>query len=513
MTFKENIVYAVKNIGHTAVESPAVFAFILLLTLSQLFYSMIPSAYVLNMLFCAAAVLLLSDRFKKLTGVRKYIAPFFILPFIAQVYGFIITTYNYRIEHASESMLYFFFLFALLLYFSPLRNYHKEVKKRIIHFLISLCFFAAAYVFIYSMAFFIDKIFNLDLQYFDSPLFRTANACASLLGMLVFSSYKEREESFNSKFFTLMFKDIIPNLLIPFFIFAFIFMIKIIAVKERSDYSEFQNYYYIFSFIIFICFIMMNNFAEIKKQRLFLFIFSAVIPLLNCILILRYNVPKYESAKVFFTRTELHEIIINIFISAYYFYCVIKKSGIKRSASFVLAAILSVYFMPIIGLNDVSYYSWNKEIQKEKNNITVFQEDKIRREGKFKNEYVSYSTEEFSRDIHKVIDTAEYKKILLRLRLEPRSYKNNEMKSINYEEFEFALTDDRKSISVTNNKTKTVRTFDVYSPVKESKENERKKDISFETEDLKLVITYCSYTFSNDEIPYSRIDFDVYIKK
>ena len=58
-----------------------------------------------------------------------------------------------------------------------------------------------------------NAIFNLDLDFVDSVIFRIANSSASVTGSIVFISYKTKTERLHSKLFTLMFRDILSFLL------------------------------------------------------------------------------------------------------------------------------------------------------------------------------------------------------------------------------------------------------------------------------------------------------------
>lgn len=510
MTLKEKFILFAKSLKLTALSSPAVFVFIFLLGISQLFYSMFPLPYLLNWLFCSSAVLILSDRFKNVRNVKKYLLYLCISVFIIQLYCFALFTYNVYVEQACISLVWFYCFLAVLLYFSPFKDYHKEVKRRIIHILVSLCFFAAVYIFVYSTAFFIDNIFNLNLEYTDSYLFRAANAAASIIGMLVFSSCK-KEEYGNSKLFILMFKDIIPRLLIPFFIFALTYIIKIILFFDKNDYFEFNNYYYIFTFIIFICFVMMQNFEDTKNKQKFLFIISAIIPVFASVFLIRYHIENYKTfinvfisfKRNFIYNSVLHKIIINLVISIYYFYCLAGRKIITRNISFAFAVILLVWFMPVIGCYNIGYLSCSKEIYKEKNNLTHFKEKKIPKDDI--NHY-SYSKPSFRENIESVIDTAGYEKIILSIFLYSDNGENN---VISYEDFEFYLSKDGKLFSVFNAETKKTEVFDIFSSVK-NKMKEDKSFIEFETEVFLIIIENYSYSNWNN---YVRLTFDIYIKK
>ncbi|MGP1577789.1 MAG: hypothetical protein ACTTH7_10005 [Treponema sp.] len=514
---KESI-YAIRSV---AVNAPAVFIFILAAGISQLFYKYIPNAIQLNILFSFSVILLCIDELKIASARMK--TAVFCLQFagIAAIYFVNLFTLNRNIEHGCIALTYLYCISALIVFF-PKQEFLNEFKLRFIHLLISLLFFAAVYLTLFITVFLINAIFNLNIVFTESIIFRITNSAATVTALTVFLLYRSKP-LVHSKFFTLMFEKLLPVLLPPLGVLGLIYIAKYILFPHSTD-TEGLSWYYPVITLIILCLFMIRHFENRSPIVRTLFGILGIAALGFIASLLRYRaVNPHRWSSIGFTHSDtspLYEIAVNGLLALYFFSAAIHDKNITALFRKTMALITLLLFLPGVGFYTYSHFE-TKEALKERNDLAAFilkrQEDKNTLP---KPEYLYYSyspdDERIDGSGARIIDTTDYSAVLLgvELKLEaiPAPFTPSQAKC-RYRQFLFALTPDGKSVTITNMETDESEVLDFYTRIKADDSDMSIKKYSntfiFENKSLKMIIQSASYHENHN----ARLHFDVYIKK
>ncbi|MGF7108689.1 hypothetical protein [Treponema pedis] len=513
-----------KLIKESIKRTPYIFAVIGILGLTQAFYRYIPEAFILNFILLFAIFFLLSETVSGLKKTQKIII-YFLLPFlIIGNHCLYLFTYREYIAELSVSLVIFFCCSGFILYFYVKENFLNEFKSRIIHILLSLLFFASSYGLIYTTAYFIDHIFNLKLEYYDSILYRFANSFSTIIGSVILSSYKKKNEYRNSHFFTLMFKKILPVLLIPVLSLAVIYFSKLI-IWESYDFGFDNELYYIGVIIFFIILAMMQLCEDNKKLSKIIILTAAVLPLLFIAVFLKYrhNSIEYWRAPCFTSETAyiIHEVMLNILISAYCFYLFFKKKKIDNMLIHLAFLVVIILYLPAFGYHNFSRYKnfYAIQIVKDKNKYeefkTAYKYYKQRYENRFTEEEYSETFFVYPKCSYRentnseiILDVENFKFAFLGMYLDLSS---EEKKVVSRYGYTFELDDTGKYLNVTSDGGSSYK-FDIYSALKPYEKKEAPETI-FEEKEFKIQIIKYGFTERRSNYLNNYLTCDVFFKK
>ncbi|MGI5173102.1 hypothetical protein H0R92_05820 [Treponema sp. OMZ 840] len=539
MNAKTKIQELALNIKTAALTSPGAFVLIALLGLNQLFYAHIPCAIDLNIVFAFSIVFTASD-FVKNAGKKQKIIIYSLLTLcIAAFYTLELFTYSEKLFRANSSLMILYCWIAAIVFFSPKQNYIIEFKLRFIHILVSFLFFAALYAAVFISVFFVNAIFNLDLDFVDSVIFRIANSSASVTAGIVFMSYKTKTERLHSKLFTLMFRDILSLLLPVLCVLGLIYVAKFIIFPESGDDEGLGGWYYVIFAALILCVLMMHNFDSTRLRARLISCALALAPLLFIAAALRVRQADIDTNRWFspgFTKKDqsfVHEIIVNAVLSLFFIYTVFRDKKITIKLNAAIAAIALVLFFPVIGYDNYNAYK-NLEpgfLIKTRNELEYFLYAKRASPSPRKISLYQTYTSSFSpfENVDYIIDTTGYTDILLgvTLRAELNSKPQEPTKpqktpfEITYKDYSFRIGDDGKVLYILNAATGEQSAIDVYERAKADDDRERAEEnldedkktpadsvFVFENADIKMYII--RYTYYEDD--YARIEFNAYIK-
>lgn len=511
-------VYAVRA---AAVNNPAVFIFALAAGMSQLFYKYIPNAIQLNILFSFSVILLCADGIKT-ASVRIKTAVFCLLVAgIAAVYTVNLFTLNRNIEHGCISLIYLYCIRTVIAFF-PQQDFLKEFKLRFIHLLVSLLFFAAVYLTLFITVFLVSAIFNLDIVFTESIIFRITNAAATVTALTVFALYRSKP-LIHSKFFTLMFEKLLPVLLPPLGVLGLIYMTKYALLPRSSDVEGLSWYYSVLALIV-LCLFMIRHFENRRMIVRLLLSILGVAALIFIADLLQYRaVSPNRWPSVGFTGSDTspaYEIAVNGLLALYFFSAVFRDQNMTTLFCKAMTLITLLLFLPGAGFYTYSHFE-TKDALKARNDLAAFilkrQEDKNTLP-KPEYLYYSYSTDDERVDGTgaRIIDSEKYSAILLNVYLKlktiPVTFIPSDAKC-RYRQFLFALAHDGKSVTITDTETKETERLDFYTRIKaDDSERSIKKDgytFIYENKSLKMIILSASYHENHN----ASINFDVYIKK
>ena len=538
MNAKTKIKELALNIKTAAVTSPGAFVLIALLGLTQLLYAHIPCAIDLNILFAFSIIFTASDFVKKAGQKQKLIIYILVAAFIGTLYALKLFTHSTKIALASESIGILYYWIAVIVFFSPEQNYITEFKWRFIHILVSLLFFAALYAGVFISVFFINAIFNLDLDFVDSVIFRIANSSASVTGSIVFISYKTKTERLHSKLFNLMFRDILSFLLPILCVLGLVYIGKFIIFPASGERKGLDEWYYLIYAAIVLCVLMIRNFDSVHKRERLISFALALAPLLFIAASIRVravNTDRWFSPG-FTGRDErfIHEIVLNAVLCLFFMYAVFRDKKITIKLNAAIAVVGLVLFFPVIGYRNYNAYKTldPESLKKERNALEWFiYEKKKPAEPKKISFYQGYTTTFSSfENVGNIIDTNAYSELLFDVSLtadfniKQRGPVQPEIKpsEMTYKNYNFRIAEEGKLLYILNTLTAEQSAIDVYERAKADDDRETAElelpedkrtpaDSVFVFENTGIKIYIRSYYYCEDD--YATVDFNAYIKR
>ena len=519
MTFKERMSEIMQSIRAAAVSSPAVFFFVLAAGISQLFYKYIPNAIHLNFLFSFSAVFLCNDKIKVAAVRTKVIIFCCQIAALAAMYLTGLLTLNKNIGLVYLSLIYLYCICAFIFFF-PAEDFLKEFKLRFIHVLVSLLFFGAVYCTLFVTVSLINAIFNLNIVFTESIIFRITNAAATVTALTVFAVYHSKP-LVHSKFFTLMFQKLLPILLLPLGILGLVYLAKYALLPRSTEVMYFPLYYLVLGTIV-LCLLMIQHFTDRQNiVRLMLGILGTA-SLLFIAALLHERTITARSYRIGFSVSDklpLHEIAINGLLALYFFVAVFSRKNITAKLRTVTAIITIILFFPVIGFYNYAYFE-KENITRPRNDLAEFIHERNRNSDSVpRPEYLYryYPLEnQPPENIDRIIETTEYEAVLVKVDLNldaipaisiPRNAR------CRYRAFLFSMTPDGKSLKISDETDGQIVMLDFYTRLKtDSAESEKISDETpfiYEDRKIKIIIKYASY-YENRS---ARVTFDAYIKK
>ena len=538
MNTKTKIKEFAVNIKTAAVTSPGAFVLIALLGLTQLLYAHIPCAIDLNILFAFSIIFTASDFVKKAGQKQKFIIYILVAAFIGTLYALKLFTHSTKIALASESIGILYYWIAVIVFFSPEQNYITEFKWRFIHILVSLLFFAALYAGVFISVFFINAIFNLDLDFVDSVIFRIANSSASVTGSIVFISYKTKTERIHSKLFTLMFRDILSFLLPILCVLGIVYIAKFIIFPASGERKGLDEWYYLIYAALVLCVLMIGNFDSVHKRASLISFALALAPLLFIAASIRVravNTDRWFSPG-FTGRDErfIHEIVLNAVLCLFFMYAVFRDKKITIKLNAAIAVVGLVLFFPVIGYHNYNAYKKldPESLKKERNALEWFIYEKKKPAELKKISFYQAYTSTFSplENVGNIIDTNAYSELLFDVSLtadfniKQRGPVQPEIKpsEMTYKNYNFRIAEEGKLLYILNTLTGEQSAIDVYERAKADDDRETAElelpddkrtpaDSVFVFENTGIKIYIHSYYYREDD--YATVDFNAYIKR
>lgn len=520
MTFKERMSEIMQSIRAAAVSSPAVFFFISAAGISQLFYKYIPNAIHLNVLFSFSVVLLCNDRIKAATARTKLMIFCGQIAVLTAMYFTGLFTLNKNVELAYISLICLYCICAFIFFF-PAKDFLTEFKLRFIHFLVSLLFFAAVYCVLLVIIFFINAIFDLDIVFTESTIFRIANAAATVSALTVFAVYRTKP-LVHSKFFSLMFQKLLPVLLVPIGILGLVYLIKYARFPYSTEGISFPLYYLVLGSIV-LCLLMIQHFKDRQGiVRLMLGLLGIASLLFIAALLRDRAINAWKYGGIGFSVSDkppLHEIAINSLLAMYFFYAALSGKNITSQLRTVTVIITIMLFFPVIGFYNYAYFE-RENITRPRNDLTEFIHERNRNSDSApRPEYLyrSYPLEnQPPENIDRIIETTEYEAVLVKVQLKLDAIPASSIPrhaQCRYKQFLFSIEPDGKSVKTTDDTDGQIAVIDFYTRIKtdSTKFTDSSHDIPFIYEDkkMKIIVRYASYS----ETKSARIIFDAYIKK
>ena len=524
MTFKEKLTGALHNVRTAASGSLAVFFFISAAGISQLFYKYIPNAIHLNVLFSFSVVLLCNDRIKAATARTKLMIFCGQIAVLTAMYFTGLFTLNKNVELAYISLICLYCICAFIFFF-PAKDFLTEFKLRFIHFLVSLLFFAAVYCVLLVIIFFINAIFDLDIVFTESTIFRIANAAATVSALTVFAVYRTKP-LVHSKFFSLMFQKLLPVLLVPIGILGLVYLIKYARFPYSTEGISFPLYYLVLGSIV-LCLLMIQHFKDRQGiVRLMLGLLGIASLLFIAALLRDRAINAWKYGGIGFSVSDkppLHEIAINSLLAMYFFYAALSGKNITSQLRTVTALITIILFLPVVGFYNFAYFEQKdiiktrsalEEFIRERNRQTTNDSDNTPRFEYFSQHYPLEN--EPPENVDRIIDTGEYDAVLVKVQLKLDAIPASSIPrhaQCRYKQFLFSIEPDGKSVKTTDNTDGQIAVIDFYTRIKtdSTKFTDSSHDIPFIYEDkkMKIIVRYASYS----ETKSARIIFDAYIKK
>ena len=513
-----------QSIRTAAISSPSIFFFVLAAGISQLFYKYIPNAIHLNFLFLFSVVLLCNDKIKAAATHVKVIIFCCQTAALTAMYLTGLLTLNKNIELVYLSLIYLYCICAFIFFF-PTEDFLKEFKLRFIHFLVSLLFFGAIYCILFISIFLINAIFDLDIVFTESIIFRITNATATIIALTVFAVYRTKP-LVHSKFFSLMFQKLLPVLLVPLSILGLIYLIKYARFPYSTEGIPFPLYYLVLGSIV-ICLLMIQHFKDRQGIVRLMLGLLGIASLLFIVALLRdraINAWKYGGIGFSVSdKPPLHEIAANGLLAFYFFAVAFSGKNITANIRTVIAVIAVILFLPVIGFYNYAYFKQEDIIKPrsafaefilERNRKNTNDSDNTPRFEYFSRYYLLENQP--SENIERIIETTEYDAVLVKVDLDlnaipapsiPRDAR------CRYRSFLFSMTPDGKSVKISDEADGQIVMLDFYTRLKtDSAESEKVSDKTpfiYEDQKMKIIVRYAFYSENRS----ARITFDAYIKK
>ena len=524
MTFKERINEIMQSIRIAAISSPTVFFFVSAAGISQLFYKYIPNAIHLNFLFSFSVVLLCNDKIRAAAVHTKVIIFSGQTAALTAMYLTGLLTLNKNIELVYLSLIYLYCICAFIFFF-PTEDFLKEFKLRFIHVLVSLLFFGAIYCTLFITVFLINAIFDLDIVFTESIIFRITNAAATVSALTVFAVYRSKP-LIHSKFFTLMFQKLLPVLLVPLGILGLVYLIKYARFPYSTEGISFPLYYLVLGSIV-LCLLMMQHFKDRQGIVRLIIGFLGVASLLFIVALLReraINAWKYGGIGFSVSdKPPVHEIAANGLLAFYFFAAAFSGKNITANIRTVTAVIAVILFLPVIGFYNYAYFKQENIIKPR----SAFAEFILERKRKNTNDsdntpHFEYFSQYYPlenqppENVERIIETTKYDAVLVEIDLDldaipapsiPRDAR------CRYRSFLFSMTPDGKSVKISDESDGQVVMLDFYTRIKtDSTKAEKVSDKTpfiYEDQKMKIIVRHAFYS----ENQSARITFDAYIKK
>ena len=200
--------------------------------------------------------------------------------------------------------------------------------------------------------------------------------------------------------------------------------------------------------------------------------------------------------------SSIHYLLIYLLIATYFLAVLLKTKGITYLASYVIALIILIYFIPVIGLVNYTKFINKKDSIMSKNNITAHQERKERwnKSQKKEQESLYYNAPDSSENVRWVIKNENYSDILVDVDI--GIYQNSESSKDNYfiyKNYEFMLSKDGKKLIVKNTTKDLMEEFDLYTTTK----NNKNKLIEFNTANFRIIISRYSLNEYNKSVNFN----------
>lgn len=519
-------------ISETIKKSPYIFAVIAVLGITQAFFVFIPDAFMLNWCLLFFLILLKAETFECAASRTKYIVytavPILI---IINLIVHLFTDLSY-VQDITVSCVILFCCCSFALFFKANENFVNELKTRIIHLLVSILFFAAVYAVVYLIAYLIDHIFNLKLEYYDSPLYRFANSVSSITGATVFASYKKKTEYRHSKFFNLMFQKLLSPLLVPLLVLAGIYFTKNIFAVENNLYSV-TNIYYLFVGVFFIILAMFQiNTDEpvpFKLTRL-ITLLAAMIPLLFSVFLITYRTSHVLYIGFTDSNTPLiHELLVNGLVSAYCFYLFFSKKKINNRLVHLALAVSLILYLPAIGYFNFSSYHTSKEIRQpvKKTAFADFKEQRADRARRYAHRFQELKYFSVSPTCHYKntkymqynLNTENIRSAALGASIEWYRYPSQSRRSnmpLQYAGYEFSFDDEGRKMLVRTPAGKEFR-YELYSALKQydNMKSSQIPEIKFDESEFTVYVQWYRLRYAADSgsTDNASLEFDFFIKK
>ncbi|MGP1440111.1 MAG: hypothetical protein ACTTJ3_05165 [Treponema sp.] len=473
---------------------PIIYITILFLAGVVFFYQDVPESHVPIILLSSTIVFFLSDYVTNLSRTKQWIITILTYIFISQIYYFFLTTVNSLVEQSTVSLMYLYLFLSINLYLSSSKNYVFQIKTKVIHVLISFAIFIATYICLYFSIFFIYTILSKDFYFYRyTYASRIINSVTTIVFFLILSMYKKRENYSSSKFFIFVFSRLVPSMLIFFLSLAIVYFLKV-TIKYDSEIAriDFNYIVSILTFLIFLSLVMIQITGKIERMLKVLFSLAVLNAIMLAVLYLRY-------AKL---SSSVHYLLIYLLIATYFLLILLKTKGITYLASYVIALIIIIYFIPVIGLINYTKFINEKDNIMSKNNITVHQERKERwnKSQRKEQESLYYNAPDSSENVRWIIKNENYSDILVDVDI--GIYQNNESSKYNYfiyKNYEFMLSKDGKKLIVKNTTKDLMEEFDLYSTTK----NNKNKLIEFNTANFRIIISRYSLNEYNKSVNFN----------
>ena len=524
MTFKERINEIMQSIRIAAISSPTVFFFVSAAGISQLFYKYIPNAIHLNFLFSFSVVLLCNDKIRAAAVRTKVIIFSGQTAALTAMYLTGLLTLNKNIELVYLSLIYLYCICAFIFFF-PTEDFLKEFKLRFIHVLVSLLFFGAIYCTLFITVFLINAIFDLDIVFTESIIFRITNATATIIALTVFAVYRSKP-LIHSKFFTLMFQKLLPVLLVPLGILGLVYLIKYARFPYSTEGISFPLYYLVLGSIV-LCLLMIQHFKDRQGiVRLMLGLLGIASLLFIAALLRERAINAWKYGGIGFSVSDkppVHEIAANGLLAFYFFAAAFSGKNITANIRTVTAVIAVILFLPVIGFYNYAYFKQENIIKPR----SAFAEFILERKRKNTNDsdntpHFEYFSQYYPlenqppENVERIIETTKYDAVLVEIDLDldaipapsiPRDAR------CRYRSFLFSMTPDGKSVKISDESDGQVVMLDFYTRIKtDSTKAEKVSDKTpfiYEDQKMKIIVRHVFYSENRS----ARITFDAYIKK
>ena len=480
----------------------------------------------LNFLFPFSVVLLCNDRIKAATACTKMIIFCCQIAVLTAMYFTELFTLNKNVELAYISLICLYCICAFIFFF-PTKDFLTEFKLRFIHFLVSLLFFGAVYCVLLVIIFFINAIFDLDIVFTESIIFRITNATATIITLTVFAVYRTKP-LVHSKFFSLMFQKLLPVLLVPLGILGLIYLIKYARFPYSTEGISFPLYYLAVGSIV-LCLLMIQHFKDRQGIVRLMLGLLGIASLLFIVALLReraINAWKYGGIGFSVSdKPPVHEIAANGLLAFYFFAAAFSGKNITANIRTVTAVIAVILFLPVIGFYNYAYFK-QENIIKPRSAFTEFILERNRKNTNDSDntphfEYFSqyYSLEnQPPENVERIIETTKYDTVLVKVDLDldldaipapsiPRDAR------CRYRSFLFSMTPDGKSVKISDESDGQIVMLDFYTRIKtDSTKAEKVSDKTpfiYEDQKMKIIVRHVFYSENRS----ARITFDAYIKK
>ncbi|NLY72358.1 MAG: hypothetical protein GX079_01515 [Tissierellia bacterium] len=443
---------------------------ILLLGLNQLVYSYIPGALLLNLLLLGFIFQAYNTSNKKTILLIGALA-------LLGLFGLGISTEFEFLRESIYSLAVLWITVGLISFTLKKENFLEEFYFQAFRLALALVYFTILYVAIYLISFLIDQIFFLNLPY-DGLIFRMANSLASMLGLFVL--FSKRQKVAMGGFFQPLFKKILPKLSLILGALALVYHLQILLGFIEVYYS---GVFYLFMGLFFFAYLLSFWGEEDSKEKSIILVFFMALSLLHILV----KADIFSRVQVSYTSRGLyHDLLASL---AFIVYGLVLLKDKKRLGDFRwLAVFLSLLlFLPPLGYSLYDRYGFDEMATKSPSILAEFSLSPGPAEPQ-DNDYVSFYS---FRESGRIEDISDYNYLYdLYFQLEDEE-------DFSDRDIEISMVDEGRKILVVRGSEE--ETIDMYSIAKE--DFDQKKYVEsppkvFEALGLKLIIY--DYSYSNN---------------